>query len=252
MIHRVQLLSLPGTVPWWGQRARAVWLLFYAAASPLLPVWPMWQKMSGSDGQYLVLLMPLNNTEDTRWISLRVMKTLESPLHCKIKPVNPEGNQGWIFIGRNNAEVELQYFGRLISKSQLIGKDPDVGKIKGKRRSGWQRKRWLDSITDSMDMNLSNLREIVEDRGAWRATVHGVTKSRTWLSRWTTMFTKHFECLFILNMTVACIKYPPTPESKHISLGFLKKCNAMFLVNYGNKKRPKAVVQSFLGVLNLW
>ena len=114
-------------------------------------------------------------------------KTVESPLHSKeIKPVNPKGNQPWIFIGRTDAEAEAPKLWPLDAKSQLTGKDPDAGKDEGKRRKGSQRIRWLDSIINSMDMNLSKLWEIVEDRGAWDTAVHGVTKSQTWLTDWTT------------------------------------------------------------------
>ena len=109
--------------------------------------------------------------------------TLESPLDCKeIKPVNPKGNQLWIFIGRTDAEAPI-----LLSpaaKSQLTGKDPDAGEDWRQRRGGWQKTRCLDSITDSMDINLSKL---WENRGAWHSVVRGVAKSQTWLSYWTTI-----------------------------------------------------------------
>ena len=119
--------------------------------------------------------------------SIVLENTLESSLNCKeIKPVNPKGNQPWIFIGRTDAKADAPILWLTDAKSQLTGKDPDAGKDEGKRRKGSQRIRWLDSIINSMDMNLSKLWEIVEDRGAWDTAVHGVTKSQTWLTDWTT------------------------------------------------------------------
>ena len=114
-------------------------------------------------------------------------KTLESPLDSKeIKSVNPKGYQHWIFIGRTDAEAEAPILWLSDAKSQLIVKDPVTGKDWRQEEKVGQRKRWLDVIIDTIDMSLSNLQDIMKDREAWRATVHGVTKSSTWLSDGTT------------------------------------------------------------------
>ena len=134
------------------------------------------------------------SAEELLLLNCGVEKTLESPLNCKeIQPVHSKGDQSWVFFGRTDAKAgtpnTLATWWRIVDS---LEKTLMLGKIEGRRIRGRQRMRWLEGITDSMDVSLSELWELVMDREAWRAAIHGEPKSRTRLSNWTELWPQYY------------------------------------------------------------